>query len=105
MLPQKKKKKKTGVESPATTKTKRREGLALRGWRGGGHGGVADGVTIDDKLDAAIALAAFGRVIGGDGLRLAEAVSGNGRRGDALFGEKVANGIGAALGELLIEFI
>src|SRR2546429_8150779 len=49
-----------------------REVLRLRR-RGGGHGGVADGVTVDDELDAAVALAAFGGVIGGDGLVLAEA--------------------------------
>src|SRR5258708_7960351 len=73
--------------------------------RGRGDGGVADGVAVDDELDAAVALAAFGRVVGGDRLRLAEAVSGNGRRGDALLGEKVADGIGAALGKLLIEIV
>src|SRR5713226_7436628 len=71
----------------------------------GGHGSVADGVAVDDEFDAAVALAAFGRVVGGDRLRLAEAVSGNGRRRYALFGEKVANGIGATFGELLIEVV
>jgi len=30
---------------------------------GGGHGGVADGVTVDDEFDAAVALAAFGGVV------------------------------------------
>src|SRR5437667_6822194 len=81
-----------------------REVLRLRR-RGGGHGGVADGVTVDDELDAAVALAAFGGVIGGDGLVLAEAAGGNGRTGDALLGEKIADGIGAAFGELLIEIV
>src|SRR5437016_6963780 len=81
-----------------------REVLRLRR-RGGGHGGVADGVTVDDELDAAVALAAFGGVIGSDGLVLAEAAGGNGRTGDALLGEKIADGIGAAFGELLIEIL
>src|SRR5437899_4755156 len=83
----------------------RREKLLLCRRSGGGHGGVADGVAVDLEFDAAVALAAFGRVVGGDRLRLAEAVSGNGRRRYALFGEKIANGIGAALGKLLIEFV
>src|SRR6266478_2962793 len=80
-------------------------GLALRDWRGRGYGSVADGVAVDDEFDAAIALAAFWRVIGGDRLRLAETVSSDGRRRYALLGEKVANGIGATLGELLIEIV
>ena len=37
--------------------------------------GAVDGVAVDDDFDAAIALAAFRRVIGGDGLRLAKATS------------------------------
>src|SRR5882762_1487394 len=81
-----------------------REVLRLRRG-GGGHGGVADGVTVDDQLDAAVALAAFGGVIGGDGLVLAEAAGGDGRTGDALLGKKIADGIGAAFGELLIEIV
>src|SRR6266853_37770 len=83
----------------------RREELLLCRRSGGGHGGVADGVAVDDEFDAAIALAAFGRVVGGDGLRLAEAVSGDGRRGYTLLREKVENGIGAAFRELLIEIV
>jgi len=31
------------------------EGLTLRDWRGGGDGSVADGVTVDDEFDAAVA--------------------------------------------------
>src|SRR6266478_8983441 len=83
---------------------RRGEVLRLRR-RGRGHGGVADGVTVDDEFDAAVALAAFGGVIGGDGLVLAEAAGGNGRTGDALLGKKIADGIGAAFGELLIEIV
>src|SRR5260370_38199954 len=73
--------------------------------RGGGDGGVANGGAVDDELDAAVALAAFGSVIGGDGLRLAEAAGGDGGGRDALLGEKVADGIGAAFGELLVEIV
>ncbi|HEX9345011.1 MAG TPA: hypothetical protein VF900_03755, partial [Candidatus Acidoferrum sp.] len=79
--------------------------LALRKRRGGGGGGVADGVAVDDELDAAVALAAFEGVIGSDGLGLAEAASGDGGGRDALLGEKIAHGIGAAFGELLIEIV
>src|ERR1700676_874774 len=79
--------------------------LALRNWRVGGGGGVADGVAVDDELDAAVALAAFGGVIGGDGLALAEAAGGDGGGRDALLGEKIADGVGAAFGELLIEIV
>src|SRR5690348_7055466 len=80
--------------------------LALRaGGRGSGGGAVADGVAVDDELDAAVALAAFGRVIGGDGLRLAEAARGDGRSGDAVLRKKITHRIGTALGELLIEFV
>ena len=78
--------------------------LRLRG-RGGGHGGIADGVTVDDEFDAAVSLAAFGVVVGSDGLRFTEAAGGDGRGRDALLGEKIADGIGAAFGELLIEFV
>src|SRR6266699_2417487 len=83
----------------------RDEALPLRCWRGGGRGGTADGVAVDDEFDAAVALAAFGGVVGSDRLRFAEAVGGDGRRRHALFGEKIADGAGAALGELLIEFV
>src|SRR6267378_3017626 len=80
-------------------------GLALRCWSGGGHGGVADGVAVDDELDAAVALAAFGGVVGGDGLHFAEAAGGDGRTGDALLRKEIADGIGAAFGELLVEIV
>src|SRR6266568_3156144 len=83
----------------------RDEGLALRSRSGGSRGGTADGVAVDDEFDAPIALAAFGGVVGGDRLRFAEAVSGDGRRRYALFGEEIADGAGAALGKLLIEFV
>jgi len=53
------------------------EALALGDWPGGSRG-VADGLAVDDQLDAAIALAAFGGVVGGDRLRFAEAVGGDG---------------------------
>src|SRR5713226_463575 len=81
-----------------------RAGLPLRR-RGGGRGGAADGVTVDDELDAAVALAALRGVVRSDGLHFAEAAGGDGRRSHALFGEKIADGVGAALGELLIEII
>ena len=81
-----------------------RERLRLRD-RGGGRSGVADGVAVDDELDAAVALAAFGGVVGSDGLHFAEAARGDVGTGNALFGEKIADGVGAALGELLIEII
>ncbi len=73
--------------------------------RGRSYGGVADGVTIDHQLDAAVALAAFGGVVRSDGLRFAEAAGGDGGGRDALLGEKIADGIGAVVGELLIEFV
>ena len=44
---------------------------------GGDWGSFADGVAVDDEFDAAIALAAFGGVVGGYGLRLAEAARGH----------------------------
>ena len=50
-------------------------------------------------------MAAFGGVVGGDGLHLAEAAGGDGRAGHAVFGEKIADRVGSAFGELLIEFI
>src|SRR6266851_1112473 len=81
------------------------EGLTLRDWRGGGDGGVADGVAVDDEFDAAVALGAFGGVVGSDGLHLAEAASGDRGASDALLSEKIADGIGAAFGELLIEIV
>jgi hypothetical protein len=71
----------------------------------GSYGGVADGVAVDDELDAAVALAAFGGVVGSDRLRFAEASRGDGRSRNAVFGKKIADGIGAALRELLIKFI
>src|SRR5260370_11938819 len=83
----------------------RDEGLLVRPRSGGGRGGTADGVTVDDELDAPVALAACGGLVGGDRLRFAEAVGRDGRRRYALFGEKIADGVGAALGELLIEFV
>src|ERR1700682_3736552 len=44
-------------------------------------------------------------VIGGDGLRLAEAAGRDGGGRDALLGEKITHGIGAAFGKLLIEIV
>ncbi len=55
----------------------RRSLLALGDWPGGSRG-VADSVAVDDELDAAVALTAFGGVVGGDRLRFAEAVGGDG---------------------------
>ena len=72
---------------------------------GGSGSGVADGVAVDDEFDAAVALATLGSVVGSDGLRFAKAAGGDGRGGHALFGKKIADGIGAAFGELLIEIV
>jgi hypothetical protein len=80
-------------------------GLALRDWRGGGRGGAADGVAVDDEFDAAVALAAFGGVVGSDWLHFAEAAGGDGGTGHALLGQEVTDGVGAAFGELLVEVI
>jgi hypothetical protein len=66
---------------------------------------ISDGVAVHDELDAAISLAAFGGVIRRDGLRFSKAVRGDGRRGHSLLREKIAHGISAPLGKLLIEFI
>src|SRR5260370_11913050 len=82
----------------------RDEGLLVRPRSGGGRGGTADGVAVDDEFDAPVALAAFGGLVGGDRLRFAEAVGRDGRRRYTLFGEKIADGAGAALGNLPIEF-
>src|SRR6266700_3233352 len=90
----------SGIEEDGPCKT-----LLVRTGSGGSRGGVADGVAVDHELDAAVALAAFGGLVGGDGLDFAEAAGGDGRRRYALFGEKFAHGTGAALGKLLIEFV
>jgi hypothetical protein len=50
-------------------------------------------------------LAAFGSVVGGDGRGLAIAVGFDGGGVDALLHEVVADGLGAALGELLIVVV
>jgi hypothetical protein len=47
------------------------------GGTGGYGGGLADGVAVDDEFDAAIALAAFGGVVGCYGLGFAKAASGH----------------------------
>src|SRR5260370_15936192 len=75
-----------------------RSTLAVRGDRGTGVC-AADGVAVDDQLHAAVALAAFRGVVGGDGLRFSKAARADGRAGNALLSEKIAHGIGAALGE------
>src|SRR5437016_3460985 len=49
--------------------------------------------------------AAFDGVVRSDRLRFAEAAGGDGGGRDALLGEKIADGIGAVVGELLIEFV
>ena len=58
-------------------KKKNAKTLLLR-QRGRGRGGAADGVAVNDELDAAVALAAFGGVVRSDGLRFAEAAGGYG---------------------------
>src|SRR5260370_11719981 len=67
------------------------EVLGLR--RGGGsHGGVADGVTVDDELDAAGALAAFGGGLCGGGLGSSPAPGGGWGGPDALAGAEIPGG-------------
>src|SRR5205085_1467454 len=73
-----------------------------------GRGGVrsaADGVAVDDEFDAPIALAAVGGAIRSDRLGFAKAAGGNGGSGYAVLREEVADGIGAALRELLVEVV
>ena len=73
---------------------------------GGGDGRrLADGVAVDHKFDAAIALAAVGGIVRSDGLRFAEAVSGHGRGCHTLLGEEIADAVRAAFGELLVESV
>jgi hypothetical protein len=55
-----------------------RQKVLLLRRRSGGRGGAADGVAVNDELDAAVALAAFGGVVRSDGLRFAEAAGGDG---------------------------
>src|SRR5216683_1778655 len=90
----------SGIEEDGPCKT-----LLVRTGSGGSRGGVADGVAVDHELDAAVALAAFRGLVGGDGLGFAETAGCDGRRRYALFSEKFAHGTGAALGKLLIEFV
>ena len=70
-----------------------------------GGAGVSDGSAIHYEFDAAVALAAFGGVVGGDGLGFSEAAGGNGKFGHTLVREEIADGAGAALGELLVEVV
>src|SRR5579859_5768852 len=66
---------------------------------------IADGVAVDDEFDAAITLPAFRGVVGCHGLGLTEALCGDAGSGHALLGKEIADGIGAPLGELLVEFV
>src|SRR5260370_33084376 len=77
-----------------------RSTLAVRGDRGTGVC-AADGVAVDDQLHAAVALAAFRGVVGGDGLRFSKAPRADGRAGDALLREKIPHRIVAAVAALL----
>jgi len=77
-------------------------------WRGcaGGDGSrFSDRVAVDNQFDAAIALAALDSVIGGYRLCFTKATRSHCADGNAFFGKVVANGIRAALGELLIEIV
>src|SRR5260370_42190633 len=87
---------------PYVNRSERVKRTLLLGRRGGGgDGGVADGVAVDDEFNAAIALAAFGGVVGSGGLRFAEGAGGGGRRVFILLAEGIGDGLGAALGGLL----
>src|SRR5215472_3014939 len=93
---------------PAGTSAKEIDGsLTLRAGsvRSRRASSAADRVAVDNEFNTPIALAAFRCVIRSDRLRLAETAGGDGRTGDALLGKKIAHGVGAALGELLIEFV
>src|SRR5215471_3502473 len=78
--------------------------LLRRGSRRGGRG-VSDGIAVDDELHAAVALAAFSGLIRSNRLRLAEAASSDRRSWYAVCRKKFADGVSAAFGELLIEFV
>src|SRR5438270_12980680 len=66
--------------------------------------GAADGVAVDDEFDAAVALRAFGGVVGSDRLRFAEAAAGDGRAGPAWLGQKIRPEAGRAPGGRRVEF-
>ena len=80
-------------------------GLVSAGRESTRRGRSGDGIAVDDELDAAIALAAFRRVIGRNGLSFAEAAGGDGTGGDALVNEEITDHAGAAFAELLIEVV
>src|SRR5215467_4376566 len=63
---------------------------------------ISNRVAGEDQLHAAIGLTAFRSVIGGDGLRLAEAAGLDGACRDSLLHKIFAYSLGATLGELLI---
>ena len=88
-----------GGASPIHT---RRGSLLLSG---DGAEGYADGVTRYHELDAAILLTARGGVVRCDGIGFAHSGGGNVGGGDSLFGQEIAHGIGALLGELLIVVV
>src|SRR5260370_7203838 len=70
---------------------------------GGGDGRrLADGVAVEHKFDAAIALAALGGIVRSDGLRFAEAVSGHGRGGNTLLCEEIPDAVRASFREVLV---
>ena len=69
---------KRGTISCPYKETEVRRLLLALGDGPGGSCGVADGVAVDDELDTAVALAAFGGFVGSDRLRFAKAMGGDG---------------------------
>src|SRR5580704_15778710 len=61
--------------------------------------GVSNGGAVYDELHAAIALAAFGGIIRGDGLRFSKAAGSDGGSGHTVLREKIAYGVRPALGK------
>ena len=88
----------------------RRDAGATKALRLLGRGVARGCVGVDigavyHQVYAAISLAAFGRVVSGDGLGFAEAALSDGGGGDALIDQEIADHAGAALGKLLIKFV
>src|SRR5437868_3621956 len=66
---------------------------------------AADGVTREHQLDAAVALAAVGGCVVGNGLRLAEALRRNCSCRYTLLHKIITDGLGALLGEALVVVV
>lgn len=69
------------------------------------RGRVSDGGAVYDQFDAAITLASVSGIIRRNRLRFSKAARGDRRSPNSLLCEKIADGIRAALGKLLVVFI